>query len=73
MIDPIEQIEALGGEFIRCSGGEQVWELPSMKEANEAIKLLGAQPFNWCPVQQPMGPCVPRIGYYVKPTILLPN
>lgn len=73
MIDPIEQIEALGGTFVRVSGGEQVWEMPSMEAAGKAIADLKARAFNWCPVQQPLGPCVPRLGRYVKPTVTLPN
>lgn len=67
-MDPVAFIEDnLGGHFVKVSCGHQVFQLPGMDEARRAIKELGAEPFNWCPVQQPNGP------RDHKPTVFVPR
>ncbi|QGZ14336.1 hypothetical protein PP940_gp048 [Rhizobium phage RL2RES] len=57
--------DQLGGKFLRVSGGKQVYELPSMVEAQLAIGLLDAKPFNFCTVHLPK----PLNG--AKPTVTI--
>lgn len=69
----IDLAEQHGGTFVKCAGGQQVWEFPSMREARAFLADAGdaAAPFNWCPVQQPHGPSTARFPR--KPTVTLAN
>lgn len=64
MVDKFDCLEALGAKFLKVSGGCQIWELPNMAKAQQALDQLGADAaaYNWCPVQQPKGPTLGNKG-----------
>ena len=50
----VEQLENLGGTFVRIANRKAVWEFETLADANKAIKKFGktAYPYNWDPQQQ---------------------
>lgn len=59
--------DEFGATFVCISLGRQVWELDNMKVARKVLETIDrAIPFNWCDIQQPRGPKLPR-----KPQIVI--
>jgi len=65
----VEQLETLGGEFIKFSLGKAVWQFQTVAEANKAISAFSsiAYPYNWDPQQQD-GPSLapPLVSFKLK-------